>query len=550
LKGELRHSLRHRYQEILSREIRRIPLGDGTDLRIVLLFPSEYRIGMANLGFQLIYAAFNSIRGVQCHRAFLPSPSDICIAERESLRSIETFEPINAYDIVAFSLSYENDLPNVLKMLRLGRIPVMQVERNSSNPLVIAGGIVATLNPEPIAQALDAVVLGEGEATCRLLARAAIEAWSGRRNRDDVLRRFSHLPGVYVPSMYRAIYNQRGMFAGLYPESGAPDRLTRGVIGNLDDWPGSRVIHSPDIEFSDLHIVEVSRGCSNHCHFCIIPNGYSCYRYRSAASVIEEASQGPGHLRIGLMGAGTADHPDLHSICSSLRAAGRAFSFSSLHASEIGGTFIDLVRLTGPRTLTIAPEAGSWRRRKKLGKRVTDEEVFEAARIAARTDIAYLKMYFMIGLPGETVSDIEEIAVFCTSVLHEIHSIQKGTRHSLRLCVSVSCFVPKPHTAFERAVMRSEHDYRDRMTYLVTAMRKIRHIRLTLDNPKSAFIQGLIARGDRRLITTLDMIASGEQNWRQVLRSEREIVERHAFTRHGRLDPLPWDHLRVDPERA
>lgn len=540
----MRRTLRRSYAEILSRETSRLDLGQGTALRIVLVFPSEYRIGMANLGFQLIYAALNRIPGVLCHRAFLPSEVDFPTVEQESLRSLEAFEPLNSYDIVAFSLSYENDLPAVIKILLLSKIPIYSALRQPSDPLVIAGGIVATLNPEPLADVLDAVVLGEGEVVCGEIAQITIDQWAKTRNRMETLQLLSRIEGVYIPSFYRMALSSTDTFARIVPvHPDAPLKFVRRVVDPLDEWTGSRIIHTPDMEFPDLHLVEVSRGCTRRCHFCIIPNCYSYYRFRSADSVIREAEYGPKQLRIGLMGAGTADHPHLSGICERLRADGRSFSFSSLHASEIGPAFIDLIRSTGPRTLTIAPEVASEARRRKIGKQLTDEQLFEAVRIAARTEIASLKLYFMIGLPGETFADIESIAKLCSDVSRFIRTEQKNASTSLRLAISVSCFIPKPHTAFERAVMRDEIDYRRRMTLLGTVMRKLRHIRMTIDNPKSAIMQGIIARGDRRLGPILTRIAIGETTWRQIMRSESCLINQF-LSKKALRDPLPWDHLR------
>ncbi|MCD4652880.1 B12-binding domain-containing radical SAM protein [bacterium] len=534
--------------QLLQSESRLIEPGTGERLRIVLVYPAPYSVGMANLGFHLIYSAFNRIRGVCCHRAFAPWTT---FSQRVTPRipvpvSLETGEALSKYDVVALSLNYENDILNVFRLFKAAGINLLSTERSHREPLVIAGGVVVTINPEPFADLTDICVLGEADELIPELCQILINEWSTHRDRLETLLAASEVPGFYIPSLYKPVYSENNQFIDIVSNTSfKPPVLKRRLVSDLDSIPSSTVIHSLNTKFPELHIIEISRSCPRSCRFCLIPGCYGKFRYRSVDAIMEAAKMAPAGWRIGLLGAGAADHPHLVEICEVLASKGYSFSFSSLHASSISDPLAAIIHKNGPRTITLAPEVATDTRRAKLGKSITNEDLNHAVEIIGRYPLRTIKTYFMVGLPGETDEDLYDIPKFCLTLENTLRKTNLTETSIPRLSVGVSCFVPKALSPFERASLHSEKVFRKKLRIVVSGLNKILELSWNHDVPKWAVVQGVIARGDRRLINWFIDSAEPGADWRKILKSETSPVILDKLQNQKLSGRLPWNHLKT-----
>jgi len=531
---------------LLKNESRLVEPGNGQYLRVVLLFPAPYEIAMANLGFQLIYSIFNNVPGVCCHRAFAPwtAFSQRISPDLPVPVTLETGEPLSKYDVVALSLNYENNILNVFRLLKAAGITLLSKDRSSKEPLIVAGGVVVTINPEPFADLVDICVLGEADELIPELCKPLITEWATYRNRKETLMASSEISGVYIPSFFEATYSESNQFTGISPLIKSGFSLQRRLVADLDSIPSSTVIHTKQTRFPELHVIEISRSCPRHCRFCLIPACYGKFRYRSVDSVINAAKSAPAGWRIGLLGAGAADHPQLAEICESLASKGYRFSFSSLHASSISDSLAEVIRRNGPKTITLAPEVATDKRRIKIGKSIRNEELIQAIRRIGRDPVKTIKTYFMIGLPGEKREDLEDIALFCKQFEDEIRIASSNETSIPRLSVGISCFVPKAQSPFERAPLNSEKYFKTNLRNIVSKLNKIEELSWTHDVPRWAVVQGLIARGNRQLIKWFIDSAEPGSNWRDLLKSN-SCIDSNQLTGKIIRGKLPWEHLKT-----
>ncbi|MBN1878970.1 radical SAM protein [bacterium] len=515
---------------------------------MALVYPAPYAIGMSNLAIHLVYAAFNAIPGVACHRFFADSSVlDQRIADTPlKPRSIETGDSLSSYHVIAFSLNYENDLLNIPRILNGAGIPVRVSKRGSSEPIVIAGGVIATINPEVLAPFIDAFILGESEEIIPPLTSALADVWVTTRNRAETHAVIAQIPGVYIPAWYEPIYDRSGRYTDIRSNESFPlSPLKRRFIPDLNKVPGSMIISTPHTEFQRMHLVEISRGCPRTCRFCLIPRCYGPFRYRSVDTILSEAKHAPKNWRIGLLGAGGADHPGLKDICRRLAEEHYRFTFSSLHTTGITDELSFRIREAGPKTLTLAPEVGSDHRRRRMGKFFSNEDIIDAVHRLARDPIRTIKLYFMIGLPGETSRDLDAIVELCRTVQGEIRSANRNSRTIPRLAAGISCFVPKAMSSFERASMVDEKDLKKRLEHITNQMRSIREMRFTHDTPRWASVQGLLARGDRRLADWLEASSIPGADWYNLFKSIPKSVTSGIYKPVKLREVLPWDHLKV-----
>lgn len=534
--------------DYLDAESRQIEPGSGHRLRIVLVFPAPYEFGMANLGFHLVYGAFNRIPGICCHRAFAPWPA-LTVRKTPSMPtpvSLESGQPLTSYDVIAFSLNYENDLLNVPRMIQAAGLRSLHSQRSDRDPWIMAGGVTVTINPEPLADLMDICVLGESEEVLPELCDLLAEHRQDRNpNRVRTMRRLSRIPGLYIPAFYTPEYDAGRFVSVRYTGPESEPILRRRVVGSLDSIPGSTVIHSMKTEFPGLHLVEVSRGCPRQCRFCLIPGCYGPFRHRSVASVVSAAAGAPEHWRIGLLGAGAADHPDLTAICRELARRNNTFSFSSLHATRITEPLAEIIREYGPRTITLAPEAGTDHRRRTLGKTLRNEQLLHAVERIGRPPVKTIKVYFIVGLPGETAADLTAIADLCRRMEDCLRAANRRSKTIPRITAGVSCFVPKALSAFERAPLCSEKTLKKKLHFVVQQLRQIRELRWTVDVPRWAVLQGTLARGDRRLSNWFIRSAQSGADWRECLRETGPDGTIPPDQKIPLKFALPWDHLKV-----
>lgn len=528
-------------------EQRLISPGDGWKLRVVLVSPAPYSVGMANLGTHLVYAAFNRIPGVACHRAFasVPAMTHRLSQSHNPVTSVETQEPLSRYHVIALSMPFENDLFNLPVMLRAAGIPLLSAERGPSFPLVIAGGVVATINPEPFAHLIDASILGESEEIIPVLTDRLADHWVSGRDKAGALEAIGSIPGVYVPSWFETSCDDRGQFTGIrHTRPGYASGMARRYIPDLDAIPGAMIIHSPNTELKNLHLVEISRGCPGSCRFCLIPQCYGPFRFRSPESVINQAGLAPEAWRIGLLGAGCSLHPSLMNICHELVARHYSFSLSSLHVSGIRKDLADYILASGARTLTFAPEVGSNDKRKAMGKNFTNDQIVYAISQLAVHPVKTIKLYFMVGLPEETRGDLDAIVEFCKNTQNTIRNVNARSTSIPRLAVAVSCYVPKALSAFERAPMNTEKELKTKVRYIMTKLKASREIRITSNAPRHAVIQEFLARGDRRISNWLIRASSPGVDWyHEFLRMQKTMAP--DISNLPPEHPLPWDHLKV-----
>ncbi|MBI2565984.1 MAG: radical SAM protein [Candidatus Schekmanbacteria bacterium] len=508
-------------------------------LGVVLAYPNTYFVGMSNLGVNVMYHLFNSCEDIVCERAFLPDEA----ASRPPLRTVESGCPVGGFQILAFSISFENDYLNVLRMLEYARLALRSRDRTAKDPLVVAGGAAVTMNPEPLAEIIDAFVIGEGETAAPPVLERLLAAWRDGTRREDLLAELASLPGVYVPSLYRARWQVDGAFAGLEPTGGAPADIAEPPQHDIRREPAHTRVYSPHTEFGDRFLLEVSRGCRSRCKFCMIT--YVTQSYRSVdlevARSLCDGAIATGH-EIGLIGAALTDYPHVEELTTHIVARGGRFSMSSVPFHRVSEQLAANLAAAGHRSVTLAPESGSERiRRRVVGKAGSNEDLVRAAVMLLGAGLSDLKLYLIVGNPTET----EEEVIAIGDLVEEINARARAAhgRTPRRITCSASTFVPKPHTPFQFAGQIPVPLARRRLRALTARLRSIPNVRLNTDYPKWAYVQALLSRGDRKVGDILIAAHQAGGDWARALRGIAAQTDWYVVRARLRNEVTPWDHI-------
>jgi radical SAM superfamily enzyme YgiQ (UPF0313 family) len=515
----------------------------GGKLGVALVYPNAYRLGMANLGLHAVYRLLNEDPGALCERAFLPEDGG-------EPRTIESGRPLRAFDVVAFSLSFEDDYPNVLDLLARAGLPLRSAARDERHPLVVAGGIAVQINPEPVAPFFDALLVGEGEVLVPPFLAFARDALSGGPSRADLLRALARLRGAYVPGLYDVEYSDTRAPDGRWvtrfaPKHGAPERVARAYVESLRGVATSRVVDSPDAQFGDLYLTEVARGCLWGCRFCAAGFVQRPYREVDLETLRAEARKGIARgQRVGLVGPDTSDYTGLDPLTCSIGEAGGTFSPSSLRVDAITPTLSRRMAEGGERSITIAPEAGTERMRRVVNKDFTDDQIVQAAENALSQGMQHVKMYFMCGLPTETEDDVLGMARIAVRIREEVMVPWARRRGRMgRLSLSVNPFVPKPWTPFQWAPLEARDTLEAKRRLLEKALRP-KGIAVELLSTREAYLQTLLSRGDRRCADLLELAhAETGGELRAALRRWPHDPDFFVHREAGLNEVLPWDYL-------
>ncbi|WP_153726515.1 TIGR03960 family B12-binding radical SAM protein [Heliorestis convoluta] len=553
----------------------------NVDTTMVFAFPDVYEVGMSHLGLRILYHLINDQESMLMERVFAPwTDMEEEMRKRDlPLFSLESRRPLKEFDVVGFTLQYEMSYTNILNMLDLAQIPLLSQDRADDDPLVIAGGPCA-VNPEPLADFLDLVILGEGEEILPILLKkignfkkemaGSKEAAPGRR--QTLLRQLSQLPGVYVPSMYQAHYDDGGHYKGLEKLDGsAPDRICKQVIQDFDQayFPTQSMVPFMGV-VHDRVMLEVLRGCSRACRFCQAGTIYRPVRERSAETLQRQADElirQTGYDEIALTSLSTADHTCIEPLVKALLQAHEekrvGLSLPSLRVDAFSVNLareVQKVRKTG---LTFAPEAGTQRLRDVINKGVTEEDLMETIEKAFQGGWHTIKLYFMMGLPTEEEEDLEGIARLAEKVAYMGSDIfrSKGIRKNIKVTISLSSFVPKPQTPFQWEAQNSIAQLEEKQQFL---KKRIRDRRITYNwhDAKVSFIEAVMAKGDRRLAKVL--LKAWEKGarfdgWTEHFRYDRWVEAfqeteidpaYYAYRNIEYNEPLPWDHLDYGVDRS
>ncbi len=544
-----------KYEALLAREQGFKKKVWGTCHTVCLAYPNVYRIGMANLGFQTVYKIFNALPSFLCERVFLPAGDDAEFAAGAAgTVSLENRKPLSDFDILAFSVSFENDYPSILKILDLGGIPLKAKDRDGSQPLVIGGGIALTLNPEPLAEFFDAFILGEAEDVLPRFAGVYSEAQRTGLDRKALLVRLQkQIPGLYVPQLYAVHYFPEGKIRDILPkEEGLPDKIRISPVKDISAFSTAEVVSTPDSEMADMFLVEVNRGCPHFCRFCAAAYVYAPPRFRSYEEIISVIDHGLTlKSKIGLVGTAVSDHPDLVNICRYIVEQGAQAGVGSLRIDQIDETMVDVLGACGIETVALAPEAGSQRLRDLLRKGITTDDILRAVRLLIEKDISHLRLYFMVGLPTETDEDIDAIIDLAKKIQHTAFSHTEGKKKFRRVTLSINQFIPKPRTPLQWCALADVQDVAKKIKRIVHAFRQDKQINVIADVPKWNYVQALLSVGDRRVGDILLAVHRLNGNW---MRALKDININPDFYVYREKDPdefLPWDLIEVGvPKKA
>lgn len=540
------------------------------EVRFAFCFPDTYEIGMSNLGMKILYGAINQMSGVWCERVFSPW-DDMAQKLREQkipLWALESGDPISEFDIIAFSLGYEMAYTTVLDVLDLGGIPLRAADRHDLRHLVVAGG-QCVCNIEPMADFFDLCFLGEGEEMdCELIElyrTAKRENWS----KPEFLRRAAQIEGVYVPSLYDVTYHADGTIAAVTPKDGAPAKVRKRIVQDFDAayYPTEPIVPSMEVVHDRISL-EVFRSCIRGCRFC--QAGHICrpVRNRSVETLLEQGKktlESTGYQEINLSSLSTSDYRDLSELCDGLleycEPRGISLSLPSLRADNFSMDIMQRVQRVRKSGLTFAPEAGTQRMRDAINKNVTEEELLESCRVAFSGGWNGVKLYFMLGLPTETDEDVLGIAELAKKVLWCWKQNASNKSRGVRITVSTSDFIPKPHTPFQWEAKIPREEYLRRVHLLSDALKSARAITYNWHDSDTSVIEAVLARGDRRLSAVIEEVwkrGGRMESWTEFFSLQRwyDAFEAcgldpafYAFRERPLDEILPWEHMDMGVTR-
>ena len=535
------------------------------DLRLAFCFPDTYEIGMSNLGMKILYHTMNNLEYVWCERVFAPWSDMYEEMKRNSipLYALESGDPLSEFDVLAFSVGYEMAYTTVLDMLDMAGLPVRSADRKELLPIVFAGGS-AGVNPEPMAPFMDLFVIGEGEEMnnelLELLHTAKLEEWS----KEQFLKTAAQIEGVYVPSFYDITYNEDGTVDHITSHDGVPAKVTKRIVRDLDaaPFPTNPIVPSTEV-VQDRVNLELFRGCIRGCRFCQAGHIYRPIRAKKPETLIRqgiETLKNTGYEELTLLSLSSSDYRQLQEVCDGLleycEERSISISLPSLRADNFSMELMDRLQRVRKSGLTFAVEGGSQRLRDAINKNVTEEDLLNTCRIAFEGGWNSVKLYYMLGLPTETDEDIVGIAEMADRVLHCWRQYAKNKARGVRITISTSCFIPKPHSPFQWEAQISPEEYLRRVN-LLRASITARNVVYNWHDAETSLIEAVLSRGDRKVADVIESVwrnGGRLEAWSDFFSLERWM---DAFSVHG-LDPafyaqrerkaeeiLPWDMINT-----
>jgi len=506
--------------------------------RVALVYPNTYHNGMSNLGFLTVYHLVNLRSDCLCERFFLPD-------DDAKLLSIESQHQLKDFDLIAFSISFENDYLNLPKLFELANIALFAHQRDASCPLILFGGVCAFINPEPLADIVDIVAIGEAEP----ILPALLDELISITDRKKCLRSLAQLPGIYVPQFYQPEYLANGQIGKITFSSPTPARVRRQYLADLDLSPSRSFIQTNNTEFGNMALTEVSRGCSRGCRFCAAGFVYLPPRERSLDNLLDQVDTGLcSRQRIGLVAAAVADYSDIQRLQQEILKRNGEISMSSIRLDALTANEVELLFKAGHKTIAIAPEAGSQRMRNFINKGVDEEQILTAVEMLASGGIKNLKLYFIIGFPGEEQSDIEAI-IELTKKISNIWREAGRLRGALgNVVLSINPFVPKPFTPFQWAGMEGEKSLKKKIRSLQAAISQIPNTRMNSESIRAAILQVFLSRGDRRIGKLLPALATGN-NLKQLCRKQDLPLDFYVTRERDKTEIFPWEVINQGAKR-
>jgi radical SAM superfamily enzyme YgiQ (UPF0313 family) len=534
---------RERARQVLARETGYVLKPHGGRLRVALVFPNTYYVGMSSLGFETVYRLFNQIDDVVCERAFLPPKQELReqLASGAPLLTLESQTPVGDFDVVAFSVSFEWDYTNVVTMLRLAGLPVRASDRNGRHPLVVVGGAVTFVNPEPLAPFADVIAAGEGEVLVPDLG----DVMRSTSDREEIYTQLATRRGFYVPSLYDVHYNADSTIAAFEPKagSGAPAVVKKAAVRSAERLdPPATSIFTPDTEFGSRFLIEVVRGCANLCRFCWAGYNYLPVRAFPADRILELAQDARRYSsKAGLVSIALCDHPEIERILTSLLEMGYSISPASLRLDDLTEPIVRLLRQSGERSITIAPETGSDRLRRVINKTVTNDEIVAAADLIFANGMDNLKLYYMIGLPTETDDDLAAIRDLTVQMRDAMVRHGRSRGHLGRIVGSVNPLIPKPGTAYQWIPMEDPAVTDRKAKRLRQLLADLDNVYFNIKSERHSYYQALLSLGDRRVADAIEAAERNGGQWRAAVAESGVDADFYIFRDRSKDKVLPWD---------